>query len=423
MKKTIFLLTAFITTLVSAQEVTTFAGSTQGYTDGAGSAAQFHLPYGVATDAAGNVYVGDQNNHKIRKITPTGVVTTFAGSTQGSDDGIVTVAKFNNPHGVATDAAGNVYVADLLNHRIRKITPSGVVSTFAGSSQGYADGPGASARFYSPTGVATDGSGNVYVADYNNNKIRKITSAGVVSTLAGSIYGFAEGTGASAQFRNPTGVATDALGNVYVADYYNDRIRKITPAGVVTTLAGSGPALGSSDGIGEAAKFYRPIALTTDETGNVYVSDTLGQKIRKVTPTGVVTTLAGNGSSGSTDGPGTTAKFNHPIGIATDAAGNIYIADATNHRIRKITQQLGVGQNELGPKIAIYPNPVTAKLTIQLENGGVLDKITITNLSGKIIGTQIQNTAIVNVENLAQGIYILEVYSGEDKYVSKFVKE
>ncbi|NEV95103.1 hypothetical protein G3567_13255, partial [Psychroflexus sp. YR1-1] len=211
-----------------------------GFADGTGSSAQFNYPIGVAVDASGTVYVADANNHRIRKITPAGAVSTLAGSTYGFADGTGISAQFANPTGVAVDASGTVYVADQFNHRIRKITSAGVVSTLAGNIRGFADGEGSSAQFNNPLGVTLDASGNVYVADGSNHRIRKITSARVVSTLAGSIRGFADGEGNSAQFNYPTGVAVDASGTVYVTDYFNHRIRKITAAGVVSTLAGSG---------------------------------------------------------------------------------------------------------------------------------------------------------------------------------------
>lgn len=422
MKTTIFLLSAFITTLMStAQVVTTLAGSGAfGFLDGTGAAAQFNAPWGVSTDATGNVYVADYLNNKIRKITPAGVVSTLAGSTQGFADDTGTAAQFYLPTGVATDAAGNVFVADTYNEKIRKITPSGVVTTFAGSGvYGFTDGTGAAAQFHDPFGIATDAAGNVYVADTNNNKIRKITPTGVVSTLAGSTYGFADGTGAMAQFYRPYGVATDAAGNVYVADKDNHKIRKITPAGEVSTLAGS--TQGFADGIGTAAQFNNPYGVTTDAAGNVYVGDGLNNKIRKITPAGVVSTVAGS-TAGFTDGTGVAAQFSRPYGVTTDAAGNVYVGDWNNSKIRKITQQLGVSQNDNTSRITIYPNPVTTVLNIQLENGCVLDKIIITDLTGKVV-IQTENTTTVNIEKLSKGIYFFKSLSGLEQYTSKFIKE
>ena len=321
--------------------VSTLAGSiTPGSADGTGAAASFKYPSGVAVDASGNLYVADGGNHEIRKITPTGVVTTLAGSiTPGSADGTGAAASFYWPGGVAVDASGNVYVADGSNQKIRKITPTGVVTTLAGSiTPGNADGTGAAASFNNPTGVAVDASGNVYVADNVNHEIRKITPTGVVTTLAGSITpGSADGTGAAASFNNPTGVAVDASGNVYVADTYNQKIRKITPAGVVTTLAGRNTP-GSADGTGAAAQFNYPTDVAVDASGNVYVVDENNHGIRKITPAGVVTTLAGSITPGSADGTGAAASFYYPADVAVDASGNVYVTDSFNHKIRKITR-------------------------------------------------------------------------------------
>jgi sugar lactone lactonase YvrE len=313
--------------------VSTLAGSTLGFADGQGTDALFSRPYGIARDAAGNVYVADQLNHRIRKIDPSGLVSTLAGSFPGNADGQGTSARFAFPTGVFVDASGNVYVADQLNHRICKIDPSGLVSTLAGSTQGYADGHGTAAMFNYPASVAVDAEGNVYVADQNNHRIRKIDPSGLVSTLAGSIVDYADGQGVDARFNNPSGVAVDAAGNIYVADQGNHRIRKIDPSGLVSTLAGA--TVDYVDGQGVAARFRFPAGVAVDAAGNVYVADAGNHRIRKIDPTGLVSTLAGS-TQGYADGPSTNAQFNTPFGVAVDAAGNVYVPDWNNHRIRSI---------------------------------------------------------------------------------------
>ena len=318
-------------------EVSTLAGSTVGFRDGTGTSAQFSYPSGVAVDAEGNVYVADGVNHRIRKITPEGLVSTLAGSTEGFRDGSGTSAQFDRPAGVEVDAEGNVYVADYGNNLIRKITSEGLVSTLAGSIWGFRDGSGKSAEFNYPYGVAVDAVGNVYVANSYNHRIRKITSEGLVSTLAGSTRGFRDGAGTSAQFNYPYGVAVDAEGNVYVADYFNHLIRKITSEGLVGSLAGS--TGGFRDGSGRSAQFNGPSGVAVDAVGNVYVADEYNHRIRKITPEGLVSTLAGS-TRGFRDGSGTSAQFSYPIGVAVDAAGNVYVADSNNNRIRRIEWEM-----------------------------------------------------------------------------------
>ncbi|MBI3414564.1 MAG: immunoglobulin domain-containing protein [Verrucomicrobia bacterium] len=323
---------------------TTLAGSAgnPGSADGTGSAARFNSLIGVAVDSAGNVYVADQSNSTIRKVTPAGVVTTLAGlaGSNGSADGTGSAARFNYPLDVVVDSAGNVYVADSDNGTIRKVTPAGEVTTLAGlaGSFGSADGTGSAARFNAPTGVAVDSTGNVYVTDELNHIIRKVTPSGEVTTLAGlaGSFGSADGTGSAARFQQPNGVAVDNVGNVYVTDEVNHTIRKVTPAGVVTTLAGLAGSNGSADGTGSAARFLFPRGVAVDSADNVYVADTFNSTIRKVTPAGVVTTLAGlTRAVGNADGTGSAARFNYPNGVAVDNAGNVYVADSDNSTIRK----------------------------------------------------------------------------------------
>jgi sugar lactone lactonase YvrE len=373
--------------------VTTLAGGQLGSADGDGSAAQFNNPSGLAVDKAGNVYVADTDNGTIRKITPSGAVTTLAGDHTVAfvgrfADGTGNEAQFSFPTGLAVDSEGNVYVVDSGNCAVRKITPFGLVTTLAGAppQRGSSDGTGSAARFSRPAGLALDAEGNIYVADQWNSVIRKITGAGQVTTLAGRAGhpGSADGTASEAQFNNPAGVAVDSAGIVYVADYANSTIRKITPTGTVTTLAGRAPQQGDADGTasdarfhypsglavdragnvyvadtfngtirkisavgtvttvsdvkGDAARFYGPHGVAVDGADNVYVADTLGSTIRKITPSGIVVTLAGSANQvGSADGSASAAMFNEPYGVAVDGEGNVYVADSLNSSIRKIT--------------------------------------------------------------------------------------
>ena len=264
-------------------------------------------------------------------------VSTLAGAGYGYADGQGTLARFYSPIGVAVDGSGNVYVADQDNNRIRKIDVGGNVSTLAGSgTEGYANSQGTAARFASPRGVAVDGSGNVYVADTLNNRIRKIDSGGNVTTLAGSgTEGNADGQGTGASFYYPSGVAVDGSGNVYVTS--GIRIRKIDVGGNVTTLAGSATGGGFADGQGTAARFGYLNGVAVDGRGNVYVADTSNYKIRKIDVGGNVTTLAGSGIKSYVDGHGPSAMFSNPYGVAVDGNGNVYVADYDSHQIRKIT--------------------------------------------------------------------------------------
>jgi streptogramin lyase len=326
--------------------VTTIAGlaGQYGSTDGPGSAARFNLPWGLAVDSTGNLFVADAGNATIRKITPAGVVSTLAGMAGqgGVSDGLGSAARFANITGMSIDAAGNLYVADLDAATIRKITPLGLVTTLAGMAGlgGSSDGLGSAARFWGPRGVSVDSSGNVFVAEEVNNTIRKVTPSGVVSTVAGTPgqAGTVDGTGAASRFNAPRSVAIDISNNAYVTDFNDHTIRKITPAGDVITLAGSPGLAGSADGQGSAARFIYPQGVALDSSGNLYVADNGNHTIRKITPAGYVTTLAGlAGQNGNSDGMGSAARFYNPCGVVVDAAGNIFVADGANSTIRKIT--------------------------------------------------------------------------------------
>ncbi len=371
--------------------VSTLAGamSTPGAADGSGAVARFNYPQSIAIDRAGILYVADTNNQTIRKVTPQGVVTTIAGRVggYGSADGRGNAARFAYPQGIAVDAAGTVFVSDTYNHTLRSISPGGMVTTFAGSAgnAGSLDGIRSAARFSNPQGLVTDAARNIYVADAGNGLLRKVTPAGIVTTLAGSLanYGLKDGTGAAAGFEGLSNLAIDAAGTLYGADQYAQRIRRISPLGVVTTLPVNAPVAGHPqvsmpvgiavdpsgtlsvtgqfgvhvitggttlttlagkelerglvNGIGSKARFGSLHGVTSDSSGNWYVVDTPNHRIRKITPAGVVSDLAGNGKPGGVDGYGAGASFNYPTGIVADALGNLFVADTFNSTIRKVT--------------------------------------------------------------------------------------
>ncbi|MEW5852610.1 MAG: NHL repeat-containing protein [Myxococcota bacterium] len=317
--------------------VTTLAGNdAEGSSDGQGNSARFSLPGGVAVGPSDVIYVADTANNRIRKVTLAGMVTTFAGSGAGTANGTGAEARFHSPFGLGVGPDGTVYVADTANQRIRKITPAAEVTTLAGSVRGFNNGPGAEALFALPSSAAVDSRGRVIVADTDNAKIRSIDADGVVGTAAGSTAGHADGSAPTARFNAPGGVAADGAGNIYIADTDNHLIRKLAANGQVSTLAGSGEP-GSCDGVGAEAAFRFPRGVAVDADGNVYVADTLNHLIRKITPDGTVSTVAGaTAQSGTSDGTGAGARFDSPEGVAVLSTGDLVVADTGNNRVRRV---------------------------------------------------------------------------------------
>ncbi len=364
------------------------AGST-GATDGQGAAARFNTPQDIALDSFNNLYVSDTQNNSIRKITSTGVVKTVVGQAEvkGTNNDTGDLALFNTPTGLTVDGSENLYVADKQNHSIRKITPTGVVTTFTGQpgTSGATNGNTTTATFYGPSNLILDSSGNFYISDSNNHMIRKITAGGAVTTLAGQVAsGSTDATGAAASFHGPAGITIDSAGNLFVADFHNHTIRKITPAGAVTTFAGLAGASGSTDATGAAARFYYPNGLTIDSSDNLYVADYYNYTIRKITPGGVVTTLAGQAlTSGTIDATGTAARFAGPYAITIDPSNNLYVAEYRSSTIRKITPAgvvttLAGMANVAGLKEGTLPGVISRPRSIVYVNG----KLYVTSYNG-----------------------------------------
>ena len=393
--------------------VSTVAGSgTAGSADGPALTAQFNQPLGIAVDAQGTAYVADQMNHSIRKITAAGAVTTLAGNGRGYfDHPNPLFAAFAIPERLLLTAQGNLLVADTGNGSIRQIAPTGAVTTLAGTGVGgYVDGPAASARFSSPVGLAQDATGNVYVADAANYRIRRIDPAGLVTTLAGSgVRGFLDGPAATARFFEPQGIALDAAGNLYIADRAAQRIRRLSPAGVVSTYAGSGTA-GYLDGPAATAQFNSPISVAVDARGDVYVTERAGNRLRRIeAATGLVSTVAGTGMAGYLDGPALSAQLSNPVGLAIQG-GSLYVADAGNHRIRRISGlplTARAAGTAAGLRLEAFPNPFTNRVSLRyfLPKPDAV-QLTVLDALGRTVAVLLSN------ENQAAGWHTLTFEPG-----------
>lgn len=320
--------------------ISTFAGTGTGSFNGDGTATGSELfrPAGVALDGSGNLYIADKSNNRVRKVAG-GTMSTVAGiGTAGysGDGSAATSAQLDQPYGVAVDSGGNFYIADRLNNVVRKVTAGGTISTVAVTL-----GP-----LTQPFGVAVDSAGNLYIADTGNSVIRKVNTVGVISTVAGVVvtpgYTGDNGPATSAQLNQPFGVAVDSSGNLYVADTSNNVIRKVSTSGTITTVAGNNAAGAGYSGDGGAAtsaQLYLPSGVTVDSSGNIYIGDTFNNVVRKVSTSGTITTVAGNGTAGYTGDGGlpTSAELNQPFGVVVDSSGNLYVADYVNNVIRKVT--------------------------------------------------------------------------------------
>jgi sugar lactone lactonase YvrE len=372
--------------------VTTVAGSPRqpGASDGAGSNARFNDPAGIAVASDGTVYLADNRNHVIRAVDQAGLVSTLAGSfgASGADDGQGAAARFKFPTGITVEADGSLIVSDTGNHTIRRISAAGAVVTLAGAAgiADYLDGVLATARFSEPQGVAVASDGAIFVADCGNHVIRRVGTDGDVTTVAGrgEVWGAADGVGAAARFNNPLGLALDATGNLFVTDANNFTIRKITPGGEVSTLAGAPGIDGSIDGAGAAARFGKPAELAVDLGGNLYVADASNHAIRKVSPDGFVTTVSGVvRQSGSLDGADRAARFFNPYGVACSPRGSLLLTDAYNQTVRELLAPFTVALLRESDQVVVSWRAVIGE-RYRVQYADRLDSEAWTNLGGEI---------------------------------------
>lgn len=421
LSKTIITFCFFISISSPSQIIYTIAGTGSPAFSGDGGpalSASTSSPSGVVVDGSGNIYISDTYNYRIRKIDATGVISTIAGTGvfgYSGDGGPATSAQISGPTFITMDGSGNIYFPD--NNRIRKIDGSGIISTIAGigtAGFGGDGGPATSAQVDGPKGIAVDASGNVFFADCNNERIRKIDGSGTISTIAGTgSSGFAGdgGPAVNAKFKDPYGICIDASGNMYIADANNDRIRKIDPSGTITTIAGTGVLGYGGDGGQATLAKIDPWAVCIDASGNLYIADHINYRVRKIDPSGIITTVAGNGTFGYSGDGGlaTLANINLAIGVAVDGSGNIYIPDKGNNRVREVCVTscvMGLKPEEaITNTYQIYPNPNNGSFKIKTEKEESM--LIIFNL----VGAKVHEQKIVRGENiemntqLARGLY------------------
>ena len=412
---------------LTAQNIYTVAGNGVagfGGDDSSAIHAPLNLPFGIAIDSVGNVYIADKANNRVRKINEAGIITTIAGNGIGGysgDGGWATAASIYDITGVAVDKYGSVYIADKSNQRIRKVDTIGIITTIAGTGIASYNGDNiiaTTAQLNNPRGVAIDTKGNVYIADQANERIRKIDTQGIITTVIGNgTIGFSGDNGQAtlAQLNNPYSLAIDRIGNIYVCDVDNQRIRKIDTTGIITSVAGNGTGGYSGDNeIATTAALNEPIGVATDTNGNIYIADGWNNRIRLVNNMGIINTIVGTGASGfAGDGnPAILATLYLPYGIAISKTGSIYIADNGNNRIRKTAIPTLIKNTIYKQELQIFPNPNNGSFTILISSTTKAEAfLSITNLLGQIIlqTTLPTNTPTQIILKAPIGLYDLKV--------------
>ncbi len=414
----------------STPPISTAAGTgTAGFSgdNGLAVAAQLNYPYGVVVGFTGALYISEWGNHRVRKITADGKISTVAGTgTKGfsGDCGPAVSAQLNVPRGVAVDSVGAVYIADSDNHRVRKVTADGKICTVAGTgTKGFSGdgGPATAARLDGPFGVAVDSTGTLYIAEHNNHRVRKITPDGKISTVVGTGTAGSDGDGGpavSAQLNFPRGVEVGRAGDLYIADTRNHRIRKITPDGKISTVAGTGTKGFSGDGgPATAAQLDRPFEVAVDSTGTLYIAEYDNHRVRRITADGKISTVAGTGTKGFSGdgGPAASAQMNNPTGVAVDRANTLYIADHSNHRVRKVALPKWAGLPESGTVVSWVNVRSRLRMTVQREStkdGAEIHQSLATPRDSQqwrlIVAGQDNGETLYTIENVRSG-KVLEV--------------
>ncbi len=415
---------------LSAHIITTIAGGgSSGLGDGGqATACELDHPSGVALDAAGNLYIADRENNRIRKVAISGVVTTIAGTGAAGysgDGGPATLAALDGPFAIAIGTSGDIYFSEADNSIIRKIDPTGLIATVAGTGVPGYNGDGIlaiTAQLSGPGGIAIDDTGNIYVADFDNNRVRKINTSGIISTVAGTGVAGHTGDGSNAVFATldqPEGLALDLYGSIYIAEYRNDCIRKIASTGVISTLSGSISGYGGDGGPATAAKLYSPMGVCVDLGGNVYISDAFNNRIRVITQDGIINTVAGTGTGGlyGDGGDPKDAELSRPVGITVDPSNKLYIADYGNDRIRTFKSQVLVdAPRNSSSNVSIFPNPNNGAFTLQVPSvTEEVAKVVVCDAFGRQVAELVAPTNSPTPIELSvpPGIYFLSATTGD----------
>lgn len=429
---------ASLPSIVKGQIITTVAGNgTQGYSGDGGQATNAELtnPAEIILDGVGNLYIADDGNHRVRKVNLSGIISTIAGTgTHGysGDGGPASAAELFDPTGICFDAVGNLYIAEYGNSRIRMINTTEIISTVAGNGAfgfGGDGGQATAAECNGPEGVTFDAQGNLYIADIYNNRIRKVNTAGIISTVVGNGtagYSGDGGQATAAALYQPQGIAFDATGNLYIADSENNRIRRVNTGGIISTIVGNGTGAFSGDG-GQAtnAELNDPTGIAFDVTGNLYLSDSENNRVRKVNAAGIISTVAGGGTNIGDGELATVAELLGPCRVTFDAIGNLYFAENSGNRIRKVTNVAAAGIEQvvnINEQVTVYPNPANTSLTLTFSKGEGTAALQITDMLGNTVKQLViyNSSLLIDVSDLSEGVYNISI-SGNKAVINKRV--